>query len=272
MKRNFLDGVAPGRREELLRALKALWTHDSTAIEGNTLTLGDTLFVLQYGLTVKGKPLKDHDDVVAHAKGVDLIQRLTEKTSVSREDVLELHRTVVTRDVMDIYKPVGDWKREENGTYNAEGGVPVYMPYASVDETPRLMDRWLEDFNGSLRGQLDADGALDAYVRAHVGFVRIHPFFDGNGRLARLLSNLPVLMSGFPPIVVPVESRAEYINALWTYERAVGTVALAQRDLLPQGELLSNFRSLVKSWWQTTLKLVVDATALTSPIRAEPSP
>ena len=68
-RKSFLDGISETRKRELLAQLKAVWTHDSTGIEGNTLTLGDTMAVLEYGLTVKGKPLKDHQDVVSHAKG-----------------------------------------------------------------------------------------------------------------------------------------------------------------------------------------------------------
>ena len=73
----FLEGMGETRKAELLKQLKAVWTHDSTAIEGNALTLGDTMFVLGYGLTVKGKPLKDllrtswktTLDLVAEARG-----------------------------------------------------------------------------------------------------------------------------------------------------------------------------------------------------------
>lgn len=100
---------------------------------------------------------------------------------------------------------------------------------------------------------------LDAYVRAHTSFVRIHPFFDGNGRLARLLANLPVLFAGYPPIVIPAESRTEYIMSLWTYQRAVGLVSAANPDLLPRSELLDGFRSQVRTAWQTTLDLVAEA-------------
>lgn len=258
-RRNFLDGISFSRREELLRMLKAMWTHDSTAIEGNTLTLGDTLVVLQYGLTVKGKPLKDHDDLRAHAHGVEFVAKAVDRGRIAVQDVKDLHRIVVAREVMDIYKPIGEWKREDNGTYNSEGGRPVYMPYAPAADTPRLMDAWVDDFNRLFDARAGKDAAIDAYVRAHVSFVRIHPFYDGNGRLARLLANMPVLFAGHPPIVVPSEARAEYINALWTYQRTVGPVSSRQPDLLPSTELLAPLRDLVRSWWKSTLDLVAEA-------------
>ena len=91
----FLDGIPATRKEELLKQLKAVWTHDSTAIEGNTLTLGDTMFVLEYGLTVKGKPLKDQIDVQNHANAVDAVMDLVMRGRLMEEDVFTLHRIVI---------------------------------------------------------------------------------------------------------------------------------------------------------------------------------
>ena len=258
-RRHFLDGVPVARRAELLQAIKALWTHDSTAIEGNTLTLGDTMIVLQYGLTVRGKPLKDHEDVIAHASGVDRIQELVGRRRLEKEDVLGLHRLVISDKAQDIYKPIGSWKREDNGTYGEEKGRAVYMAYAPADDTPQLMDDWLRDFNSTFARPLSEETAVEAYVRAHVSFVRIHPFFDGNGRMARLLANLPVLAAGYPPIVIPSEGRVEYIRALWDYQRAVGAIDLSHPELLPQDGTLEVFRRVVASAWKSTLDLVAEA-------------
>lgn len=257
--RNFLEGLTETRKGELLKALKALWTHDSTAIEGNTLTLGDTMIVLEYGLTVKGKPLRDQQDVAAHGRAVDFIRDLTKVGRLTEEDVLQLHRLTIPVETVDIYRPVGAWKREDNGTYGAEGGRQVYMSYASADDTPALMKAWIRDFNGLYHANMSQDAAFEAYVRAHTSFVRIHPFFDGNGRLARLLANLPVLFAGYPPIVISSESRIDYITALWKYQRQVGVVSKKNPELLPRSELLDEFKSLVRQSWGKTLDLVAEA-------------
>lgn len=262
-RKSFLVGISETRKCELLKQLKAVWTHDSTGIEGNTLTLGDTMAVLEYGLTVKGKPLKDHKDVVAHAKGVDFVQSLIGRKKITADDLFTLHRIVIGEESRDIYRPVGAWKREDNGTYGAENGKSVYMPYATADDTPWLMDNWLKSFNKALKGVKTQDAALEAYVFAHVAFVRVHPFFDGNGRLARLLANIPVLAAGFPPIVVPSEARLDYIGELWKYQRAVGTVGSSRPELLPDASLLSHFKNLVREWWRTTLDLVAEAKSVT---------
>jgi len=258
-RKSFLDGISEARKRELLKQLKAVWTHDSTSIEGNTLTLGDTMAVLEYGLTVKGKPLKDHQDVVSHAKGVDFVKSLIGRKKITADDLFTLHRIVAGEETRDIYRPIGAWKREDNGTYGAENGKSVYMPYATADDTPWLMDNWLKAFNKSLKDAKTQDAALEAYVFAHVSFVRVHPFFDGNGRLARLLANIPVLAAGYPPIVVPSESRLDYMGELWRYQRAVGTVCSSRPELLPAEHLLAHFKDLLREWWRTTLDLVDDA-------------
>ena len=92
-----------------------------------------------------------------------------------------------------------------------------------------------------------------------LSMVIIHPFFDGNGRLARLLANLPVLYAGYPPIVIPSESRIDYIAALWKYQRLVGVVSEKSPELLPRPELLEEFKSLVRQAWNQTLDLVAEA-------------
>lgn len=240
----LFEGITETRKAELLGQLRAVWTHDSTAIEGNTLSLGDTMFVLQYGLTVKGKPLRDQQDVLNHARAVDRVMSIHANGRLSEEDVFDLHRLVINEQTMDIYKPVGAYKREDNGTYRptADGGS-VYHPYLSADEVPAAMERWLKDFNARYRPDADREYLVDAYVQAHAGFAAIHPFYDGNGRLARLLANLPVLFAGFPPIVIPVESRGDYLKAIWLSDAG---------DFGP-------FRDLVRASWKSTLDLFDEA-------------
>lgn len=260
VRRSFLDGITETRKAELLKQLRAVWTHDSTAIEGNTLSLGDTMAVLEYGLTVKGKSFRDHQDVVSHARGVDFVQSLiAEGGKLTLGDICALHRTVMGEGTRDIYQPVGEWKREDNGTYGVEDGKSVYMPYASANDTPELMAKWLKEFNARIVKIKTEDDALEAYLFAHASFVRIHPFFDGNGRVARLVANIPVLVAGYPPIVIPAEARLDYIGELWKYQRAVGVICRKQSELMPQPEKLDALRNFIREWWRTTLDLVAEA-------------
>ena len=79
---NFLQNLDNDIRDALLAQLRNLWTHTSAAIEGNTLTLGETAFVLEEGLTISGKPLKDHEEVVGHARAIDLVYDLIKKNPI----------------------------------------------------------------------------------------------------------------------------------------------------------------------------------------------
>jgi hypothetical protein len=88
--------------------------------------------------------------------------------------------------------------------------------------------------------------------------VRIHPFFDGNGRVARLICNLPVLRCGYPPVVIPRERRTDYIDVLWEYQNAVGPIKRGSR-LLPRHPALRRFEGLVHQEWAPTVKLVEEA-------------
>ncbi len=169
-----------------------------------------------------------------------------------------LHRAVMDKTAMDIMKPVGRWKQDFNGTTGVIDGKSVYMEYAAPSDVPRLMERWLAGINGCLADIAKADDAARVYARAHMGFVRGHPFFDGNGRVARLIANLPVLRGGYPPIVVPRERRADYIDVLWEYQNAVGPIKRGAR-LLPPHPALRHFETLVLQAWVPTVKLVEEA-------------
>lgn len=105
---NFLNGIDKDLWDALLIQLRNLWTHTSTAIEGNTLTLGETAFVLEEGLTISGKPLKDHEEVVGHARAIDLVSDLLQsKTPFMEKALFFLHKAVRTGIIVDVYKPVG---------------------------------------------------------------------------------------------------------------------------------------------------------------------
>ena len=84
--------------------------HLDRGLEGNTLTLDETDFVLSEGLTIKGKPLKDHRDVEGHARAVDLMYDLVKKDQIGVNDLFNLHKLVIDEQILDVYKPVGDWK------------------------------------------------------------------------------------------------------------------------------------------------------------------
>jgi Fic family protein len=226
-----LRGLDTDIRSSLMRQIRDLWTHGSTAIEGNTLTLGETKFVIEEGLTISGKPLRDHQEVVGHARAIDLVYGLLD-CPLQLDDLFQLHRAVQTSIVTDIYKPIGAWKREPNGTYAVtEDERQTFIEYARPEDVPVLMTRWLGQLNRFGELPLTEAEAIDAYARLHLGFVHIHPFWDGNGRMARLLGNLPVLRSGHLPVVIEARERKRYIDSLATYQIAMGQLDSASNPM-----------------------------------------
>lgn len=256
----FLSGLDKDLRERLILQIRNLWTHSSTAIEGNTLTLGETEFVLSEGLTISGKPLKDHQEVVGHARAIDLIYQLVrEDRRVTESDLFALHQAVQTGMVIDVYSPIGAWKKDTNGVYAVTtDGRREFMPYADPADVPGLMSDWLILCNRLIQRPLEKKDAVKAYAHLHVSFVRVHPFFDGNGRIARLISNLPVLKSGLPPILIPVQERQRYVRVLADYELTVGQ-ARSGAPLLPAPETLSEFETFCRDAWEPSWTLVGQA-------------
>lgn len=254
----FLSNLDQDLQLSVRNSLRDLWTHTSTALEGNTLTLGDTSFVLNEGLTIGGKSLKDHQEVLGHAKAIEIIYELLSNPSITVDDLFRLHKSILTEIVVDIYKPVGGWKEEPNGTYslNADGKT-VFVEYASPLNVPELMNEWLDLLNGFSNG-LDENQALEAYAKLHLSFVGIHPFYDGNGRMARLLANIPVLQSGHVPIMIDRTRRQEYITGLSSYQQSVEQLE-KESALINENSAFNEFKTFCKSCWELSLEVVQEA-------------
>lgn len=253
-----LDGLDRDLQQTLLNQFRDLWTHSSTALEGNTLTLGETKFVIEEGLTVSGKPLKDHQEVMGHARAIELIYQGLE-SSVSESQLFELHRAVQSEAVADIYKPYGAWKVEPNGTYAVTDDIKqTFIEYAAPEDVPALMSDWLAALNRLACQSLIEVDAVKAYAKLHLGFVHIHPFWDGNGRMARLLSNIPVLRSGHLPVVIEVRDRKEYIDTLAHYELQAGQLS-PETGVWPAAAQDEPFQVLCVRSYRATQKLIEQA-------------
>lgn len=257
----FLDGLAEDIQKNLLEQLRVLWTHTSTAIEGNTLTLGETAFVLSEGLTISGKSLKDHRDIEGHARAVDLVHGLVTKDEIAATDLFDLHRLVISEKIFDVYKPSGGWKKENNSTSVTVNNQLKIIDFSDFWEVPQLMERWLRMLNEEIQIPKEPPEILKSYARLHVSFVAIHPFWDGNGRIARLIANLPCLKAGHPPIIIEKERRYDYILALAEYTLTHG---VPSRDvpLVHEGAAFDKFSSFCGQCWLGSQALVEEAHVL----------
>ena len=174
-------------------------TYTSNAIEGNTLTLRETAEVIEHGITVGGKSLRDHLEAVDHYQALLWMRRTAATTTPLGEDVvIELHRRIVARSQSEIAGQYSELPRRIAGS-------PVIFP------NPAKIPQLMQEFGGWLTtAPLDPETAFAAHFR----LTAIHPFGDGNGRTARLLMNLLLIRGGYPPIAVRPEDRKAYLNAL----------------------------------------------------------
>lgn len=199
-----INSLRPLSRETLL-SLKEYYkiglTWSSNAMEGNTLTESETKVVLEDGLTIGGKPLRDHFEAQGHAEAFNYMLGLVNKSSISEEDILALHRL--------FYKKIDD---DNAGIYRKS---QVFIsgsrhPLPGPDKIPQLMKEMIQK-TVSYRS---IEHPVIAAAKAHLDFVFIHPFIDGNGRVARLLMNLILLQHGYNIALISPALRVEYISSI----------------------------------------------------------
>lgn len=253
----FLVGLPSSKQQELLSMLRTMWTHHSTALEGNTLNLGETQFILNEGLTVSGKSLKDHKEVMGHATAIDLLYEMI-SNELTVNNIKLLHKAVQTEVIFDIDKPYGDFKVVPNGTYLLlddllEGKSSVYHAYSRPADVAKLIAAFVEYINSC--NPTSIDEAIIMYATAHLIFGQIHPFWDGNGRITRLIANLVLLKAGFAPLVIPVTRRLEYITILSKYSVKY-QAPIVGKPLYHAGKELKAFTEFCKECYQDTINLV----------------
>ena len=279
----FLQGLDTDLQTGLLNQLRDLWTHSSTALEGNTLSLGDTHFILQEGLTISGKPIKDHKEVIGHANAIKILYQCL-AGPLTENHIFELHRAVQTEVVYDICRPIGNWKNEINGTYAIDkNGQQLFIEYAMPITVPKFMTELIDYINTvdiqpitakhysfANKKDFDIKTYAEIYAKVHMGIVHIHPFFDGNGRIARLLANIPLLKAGLPPLIISQQQRRSYIQTLANYQIAVGQLN-QKTGVWPQPELLNDFTAFCISCFEATEQLLNQAFALQAKRNEQPN-
>ncbi len=204
-------------KEALLKQLRVKWIYNSNAIEGNTLSEGDTSFIIEHGLTVQGKSLAEHNQVIGHNKALDIIYSLLEKETIKEEDIFLLHKAIQTEFLIDYERPNGAYKVIPNGRWINIDGKDQHFYYPLPEDTQYLMDVWFKKFGDISKKISSKEEAIKTYADMHISFSGIHPFYDGNGRLARLIANIPLIKNGYLPIIINTIYRAEYIELLSTY-------------------------------------------------------
>ena len=220
---------------EMLRQIKDYYriglTWTSNALEGNSLTESETKMLLEDGLTVGGKPLRDVFEAVDHAKSYDFMFSLLENRRIDQPATLKMHEL--------FYQNI---EPEYAGQYR---DIPVIItgsryPVASPNNIPHEMAQlftWIQNNREKYH-------PLEFAALLHKKYVFIHPFKDGNGRVARLLMNLALIQDGYLPAIVPPILRMDYISLLeQAHENDSGFLEfIAERELESQREILRLFQ------------------------------
>ena len=176
-------------------------TYTSNAIEGNTLTRQETALIIDKGITVEGKSIREHLEAVNHGKAFEYIRHLKLKNikDISEQIILNIHSIILE-----------NIDKTNSGKYRSTpvriAGSRVTMP--NPLKVPDLMKNFINWLKQS------ESNPVEIAVKAHFKLVTIHPFTDGNGRTARLLMNLILIIAGYPPTIIRKEERKKYIEVL----------------------------------------------------------
>lgn len=175
------------------------WTYNSNAIEGNTLTLQETKVVME-GITVGGKSLREHFEVINHREAIAYIEEIVKNNeSLTEWQIKNIHNLILKN--IDI---------DNAGRYRTEnviisGAKHIPPNFLNLDEEMKNLVKWYNE---------DTSHPIEKSAKLHSIFVKIHPFIDGNGRTARLLLNFELMKSGYLPVVIKKENRLDYYVAL----------------------------------------------------------
>lgn len=201
-----LRPLPPAAVKNLDEVYRVEWTFNSNAIEGNTLTLLETKFVLEEGLTIGGKKLREHFEVVNHSAAINYVQDIVKRDVELTEYVMKSIHYLVLKGIDD--ENAGQY-REINVMISGSQHQPPH--YAVLPEKMGQLIEWYNVHKDNLH-------PVSLAAEFHFLFVYIHPFADGNGRTARLLKNLILMKYGFPPAIVKAASadRLRYYEVLET--------------------------------------------------------
>lgn len=180
-------------------------TWSSNAIEGNTLTISETKVVLEDGLTIGGRPLRDFYETVGHGAAYDFMFSLIEEQRINVGDIKVIHHL--------FYKNIdeanaGTWRKE---SVLVSGSNYVFPRPKEIEGHMRKLEEWI-------KAERDNYHPVTFAALLHLKFVSIHPFIDGNGRTSRLIMNLALIQDGYQLAIIPPVLRSEYNDTIRQYQ------------------------------------------------------
>lgn len=201
--------LTSGELQRLRDEFLVEFTYNSNAIEGNTLTLQETALIINEGITIAEKPLKDHLEVIGHKEAYFYVETLVKSKALLSEKVIKDIHSIVLMD-----------KPQDKGVYRR---VPVRI-MGAVYEPPQPWDIpiQMEQLLSEYEGNKESFHPIEQVALFHLKFEGIHPFIDGNGRTGRLLLNLELMKLGYPAINVKFADRRKYYDCFASYHQSNG--------------------------------------------------
>jgi len=204
-KKKALDNLRPLPTQlvkKLWEQIQIEFTYNSNAIEGNTLSLRETQLVIQEGITVRGKSLREHLEARNHPDAIDYVEKLAQKeTTIKQDDILKVHELLI--------RGIDDQNSGKYRTGQVRVAGATFMP-----PPPSKIQSMISEVLQALNQNPDELRPIELAAFFHHKFVYIHPFLDGNGRTARLLMNVILMRNGYPFTVLLKVDRPKYLRAL----------------------------------------------------------
>jgi len=205
-KMGNLNRLRPLDKHQLMlleREMEIEYVYNSTSIEGNSLTLDETRMVLEEGMTIKGKPLGEHFDVINQKEAMEKLEKWVDESrkTIDEEDIIELHRMTM-KGISNEW--AGKYKTMPNRVLGSRvKRTPPYMVKEEMEKMVEFINKNPENVH-----------PVEIAATAHQILAKIHPFLDGNGRCSRLLSNLILMKNGYPPNIILNKERKKYFETL----------------------------------------------------------
>ena len=199
-----IDSYRPFNKQlqnELQQFYRIGFTYSSNALEGNSLTESETKVIIEDGLTIGGKTIREHSEALGHSEAYTYLNTLTKHKTITEANILELHRLFYYR--IDA-KKAGKYRKQQVFISGTD-----YLP-PNYKEIPGLM----KEFVLGIPELTKALHPVDLAAKLHERIATIHPFVDGNGRTARLVMNLSLLQNGYPIVIIPPILRNDYIASI----------------------------------------------------------
>lgn len=195
--------------------LRLDWNYYSNRMEGGTLTKAETRSVMVGNIDVKGKPFKDVAEMTGHDKIILEVLKMSKgELRIAEKRIKDIHKAIMYEEDAEKASQIGHWKKEPNEIIGYKNEKISFTPPRDVaDEVYKLLNNTNAELDKYYNGK-DALHPVEIAAQFHIDYVSIHPFYDGNGRTSRILTNILLMSCGYPTIIIKDEHKQAYYKLL----------------------------------------------------------